>query len=51
MIYKQLKLLHNQYVLSIRARYNTEGTSAYHFYLIPIRDEVEWRMIFQMTTT
>jgi hypothetical protein len=50
-IYRQLRLLENQYLLSIRARYNTEGTSAYHFYLISIRDEVEWRMIFQMITT
>jgi hypothetical protein len=50
MIYRQLGLLENQYfVFNIRARYNTWATSAYHFYLIPIRDEVEWRMIFQMT--
>jgi hypothetical protein len=50
-IYKQLKLLKNQYFFSIRARYNIGDTSAYHFYLISIRDEVEWRMIFQMTIT
>jgi hypothetical protein len=48
MIYIQLRLLENQYCSSIRAWYNTGGTSAYHFYLIPIRDEVEWRMLFQM---
>jgi hypothetical protein len=50
-IYKQLGLLENQYFFRIRARYNTGGTSAYHFYLILIRDEIEWRMIFQMVTT
>jgi hypothetical protein len=50
MIYGQLGLLKNQYFLSIRDRYNTWGTSAYHFCLIPIRDEVEWQMIFQMAT-
>jgi hypothetical protein len=49
MIYILLGLLENQYFFNIRARYNTWATSAYHFYLIPIRDEVEWRMIFQMT--
>jgi hypothetical protein len=40
-IYRQLGLLENQYFLSIRARYNTRGTSTYHFYLISIRDKVE----------
>jgi hypothetical protein len=45
-IYRQLGLLENQYFFSIRARYNTRGISAYHFCLIPIRDEVECRMIF-----
>jgi hypothetical protein len=50
MIYKQLGLLENQYLFSIRARYNTWGTGAYHFSLIPIRYEVEWRTIFQMAT-
>jgi hypothetical protein len=50
-IYRQLRLLENQYFLSIRTQYNTGGTSAYYFYLIPIRDEIEWRMIFQMATT
>jgi hypothetical protein len=49
--YRQLRLLENQYFFSIRVRYNIGGTSAYHFCLIPIRDEVEWRMIFQMATT
>jgi hypothetical protein len=40
-MYKQLGFLENQYFFSIRARYNTGGTSAYHFCLIPIRDEVD----------
>jgi hypothetical protein len=40
-IYGQLRLLEKQYFLSIRARYNIGGTSAYHFCLIPIQDEIE----------
>jgi hypothetical protein len=48
MIFRRLRLLERQYFVSISARYNTEGASAYYFYLIPIRDDVEWRMIFQM---
>jgi hypothetical protein len=40
-IYRHLRLLENQYFFSIRTRYNTGGTSAYYFCLIPIRDEIE----------
>jgi hypothetical protein len=48
MIYRRFGLIESQHFLSIRAQYNTTGASAYHFYLIPIRDEVEWQMIFEM---
>jgi hypothetical protein len=51
MIFRRLGLLERQYFVSISARYNIGGASAYYFCLIPIRDEVEWRMIFQMTST
>jgi hypothetical protein len=50
MIFIRLGLLERQYFVSISARYNTGGASAYYFYLIPIQNEVEWRMIFQMAS-
>jgi hypothetical protein len=46
---RQFRLLENQYFFSIRAQYNTGGTSTYYLCLILVRYEVEWRMIFQMT--
>jgi hypothetical protein len=50
MIFRRLRLLERQHFVSIRARYNTESVSAYYFCLIPVRDEVEWRMVFQMAS-
>jgi hypothetical protein len=48
MIFRRLGLLDRRHFVSISAQYNTGGASAYYFCLIPIRDEIEWRMIFQM---
>jgi hypothetical protein len=48
MIFRRLELLERQHFVSISARYNTGGASVYYFCLIPVRDEVEWRIIFQM---
>jgi hypothetical protein len=50
MIFRRLRLLERRYFISISARYNIGGASAYYFCLIPIRDEVEWQMIFQMAS-
>lgn len=47
-IYKWLGIFESQYSLNVVARYNTAIPPSYHFCLIPIRDDVEWRMILQM---
>jgi hypothetical protein len=50
MIFRRFGLLERHHFVSIRARYNNGGASAYYFCLIHVRDEIEWRMIFQMAS-